>query len=246
LVLQIKHVLQEEFRHVKGNSLTGIEKKEQTTRKHEPVGIELPFLLRTLPFKTNRSEMLRNIVILASGSGTNAEAIVKHFSQSEHGRVSLIMSNRQDAYVLVRAAKLKIPAFVFSRTDLYETDIVLNRLIDEKPSLIVLAGFLWLIPEKILNRFPNQIINIHPALLPKYGGKGMYGQKVHEAVIAAKEKESGITIHYVNQHYDKGDIIFQAHCPVSPDDTAEILAKRIHELEYRHYPEVIDKLLKSA
>ena len=187
--------------------------------------------------------MQKRIVIFASGSGTNAEAIARYFDQHQSIRVSLIMSNRQDAYVLERADRIKIPSFVFSRTSFYESGKVLNRLIDEHPSLIVLAGFLWLIPENILEHFPAQIINIHPALLPKYGGKGMYGSKVHESVIAAGEKESGITIHYVNRYYDKGDIIFQAPCPVLPTDTPETLAKRIHKLEHKHYPEVIEKLL---
>lgn len=189
--------------------------------------------------------MSKRIVILASGSGTNAEAIAGHFNLGANAKVTLILSNRQDAYVLERAKKLNIPAFCFSRTDLYETDLVLNRLKDENPAMIVLAGFLWLMPDNIIRNFPGQIINIHPALLPKYGGKGMYGSKVHEAVIAAGEKESGITIHYVNEKYDEGDIIFQARCPVLPNDTPEALAQRIHTLEHRHYPEEIEKLLAS-
>jgi phosphoribosylglycinamide formyltransferase 1 len=189
--------------------------------------------------------MHKNIVILASGSGTNAGAIANHFGANKHAAVGLIMSNRCDAFVLERAKKLNIPSLCFSRADLYETDLVLNRLKSEDPALIILAGFLWLLPEKIIHSFPNRIINIHPALLPKYGGRGMYGSKVHEAVIAAAEKESGISIHYVNEKYDEGDIIFQARCPVLPDDTPETLAQRIHALEHRHYPEVIDKLLAS-
>lgn len=155
------------------------------------------------------------------------------------------MSNRSDAYVLERAKKLNIPSICFSRAELYETDLVLNLLKAENPALIVLAGFLWLLPDIIIRNFPGRIINIHPALLPKYGGRGMYGSKVHEAVVAAGEKESGITIHYVNEKYDEGDIIFQARSPVLPDDTPETLAQRIHELEYRYYPEVIEKLLAS-
>jgi phosphoribosylglycinamide formyltransferase 1 len=189
--------------------------------------------------------MNKRIVILASGSGTNAEAIARYFEPGANAKVTLIMSNRCDAYVLERAKKLNIATFCFSRTDLYETDLVLNRLKAENPSLIVLAGFLWLLPGNIIQSFPNRIINIHPALLPKYGGKGMYGSKVHEAVIAAAEKESGISIHYVNEKYDEGDIIFQAHCPVLPNDTPETLAQRIHELEHRHFPQVIEKLLAA-
>jgi phosphoribosylglycinamide formyltransferase 1 len=189
--------------------------------------------------------MSKRIVILASGSGTNAEAIAGHFKPGANAKVTLIMSNRQDAYVLERAKKRNIPAICFSRTDFYETDFVLNRLKEENPTLIVLAGFLWLLPQNIIHNFPGRIINIHPALLPKYGGKGMYGSKVHEAVIAGGEKESGITIHYVNEKYDEGDIIFQASCPVLPGDMPETLAQRIHELEHRHFPQVIEKLLAS-
>lgn len=187
--------------------------------------------------------MSKGIVILASGSGTNAEAIARYFEPGANAKVSLILSNRCDAYVLVRAKKLNIPALCFSRADFYETDLVLNRLEAENPALIVLAGFLLLMPDNIIRNFPKRIINIHPALLPKYGGKGMYGSNVHEAVIAAREKESGISIHYVNEKYDEGDIIFQARCPILPNDTAETLAQRIHALEHKHYPEVIEKLL---
>jgi len=188
---------------------------------------------------------MKRIVIFASGSGTNAEAIARYFENRSDIQISLILSNRKDAYVLERAKKLNIPSLCFSRDDLYETDHVLSRLKAEDPALIILAGFLWLLPENIIHNFPNRIINIHPALLPKYGGKGMYGAKVHEAVLAAGEKESGITIHYVNEKYDEGDIIFQAHCPVLAGDTPITLAQRIHTLEHRHYPEVIGKLIAS-
>jgi phosphoribosylglycinamide formyltransferase 1 len=189
--------------------------------------------------------MSKRIVILASGSGTNAGAIARYFENRSDVQVALILSNRKDAYVLERARNLNIPSLCFSRADFYETGLVLNRLKSEEPALIILAGFLWLLPGNIIQNFPNRIINIHPALLPKYGGKGMYGAKVHEAVLAAGEKESGISIHYVNEQYDEGDIIFQARCPVLPDDTPETLALRIHALEHRHYPEVIEKLLAS-
>lgn len=189
--------------------------------------------------------MNKRIVIFASGSGTNAEAIARYFNHRAIAKVALIMSNRKDAYVLERAATLNIPSLSFSRTDLYESDAVLERLMEENPALIVLAGFLWLLPEKIITHFQNRIINIHPALLPKYGGKGMYGTKVHEAVIAAGEKESGITIHYVNEQYDEGDIIFKAPCPVLHKDTPESLAQRIHELEHRHYPKLIERLISK-
>ncbi|MDP2422972.1 MAG: phosphoribosylglycinamide formyltransferase [Bacteroidales bacterium] len=189
--------------------------------------------------------MKHKLVILASGNGSNAQHIAEYFQEKGSASVSLIMSNKRDAYVLERARKLNIPSIAFTWHDLYNSDIVLSRLIAENPSLIVLAGFLWLIPEIIIRQFNGQIINIHPALLPKFGGKGMYGAFVHEAVLAANEKESGITIHLVNEKYDKGDIIFQARCAVLPDDTPDSLAHRIHELEYRHYPEVMEKLLKN-
>ncbi len=183
--------------------------------------------------------------MLASGNGSNAEAIARHFLNHPEVGVSLIMSNRKDAFVLERARILKIPAICFSQPDLYDTNQVLNTLCSEHPAMIVLAGFLWLLPPPIIARFRQRIVNIHPALLPKYGGKGMYGAKVHEAVIEAGEKESGITIHYVNESYDEGNIIFQARCPVQANDTPEILADRIHELEYKWYPEIIEKLLQT-
>jgi len=186
---------------------------------------------------------MRNIAIFASGSGTNAENIIRYFSNNKSVQVTLILSNRKEAYVLKRAATLNVRSVFFDRKDLYEKDKVLRYLGMYKIDFVVLAGFLWLIPESILNAYEKRIVNIHPALLPKHGGKGMYGEKVHEAVLAKHEKESGITIHYVNRHYDKGTVIFQARCPVNPEDTPETLAARVHELEYEHYPEVIEKLV---
>jgi len=186
---------------------------------------------------------MRNIAIFASGSGTNAENIIRYFSNSKSAQVSLILSNRREAYVLKRAATLNVRSVFFDRKDLYEKEKVSRYLAMYKIDFIVLAGFLWLIPENILNIYEKRIINIHPALLPKHGGKGMYGEAVHEAVIAKHEKESGITIHYVNKHYDKGNIIFQARCPVTPEDTSETLAARVHALEYKHFPVVIEELV---
>ena len=183
---------------------------------------------------------MANIAILASGSGSNAQRISEYFTGHPTVRVKLILSNNPGAYVLTRALSLGIPSEVFNRDSFYNSDDILRMLKQYNISFIVLAGFLWLIPLSILEAFPGRIVNIHPALLPKYGGKGMYGQKVHEAVIKAGDRESGISIHYVNEHYDEGDIIFQARCPVMPDDTAESLAGRIHELEYEHYPRVIE------
>jgi len=186
---------------------------------------------------------MRNIAIFASGSGTNAENIIRYFSTNKSAQVSLILSNRREAYVLKRAATLNVRSVFFDRKDLYEKEKVSRYLAMYKIDFIVLAGFLWLIPENILSIYEKRIINIHPALLPKHGGKGMYGEKVHEAVLAKHEKESGITIHYVNRHYDKGTIIFQARCPVTPEDTPETLAARVHELEYKHFPVVIEELV---
>ena len=187
----------------------------------------------------------KRIAIFSSGSGTNAENIVRFFSNSDKAEVALILSNKPDAFVLERAAKLNINSFVFNRPDLYESNLVIKTLEKENIDLIVLAGFLWLIPSDLIKAFPNKIINIHPALLPKYGGKGMYGLKVHEKVISDGEPESGITIHYVNEKYDKGNIIFQEKCPVNRTDTPEKLANRIHTLEYQHYPRVIESVLNN-
>jgi phosphoribosylglycinamide formyltransferase-1 len=186
---------------------------------------------------------MRNIAIFASGSGTNAENIIRYFSNSKAAQVSLVLSNRREAYVLKRAASLNVRSVFFDRKDLYEKEKVARYLAMYKIDFIVLAGFLWLIPENILNIYEKRIINIHPALLPKHGGKGMYGEKVHEAVIAKHDKQSGITIHYVNSRYDEGDIIFQARCPVTREDTPDTLASKVHALEYKHFPEEIEKLV---
>jgi phosphoribosylglycinamide formyltransferase-1 len=186
---------------------------------------------------------MSNIAIFASGSGTNAENIIKYFSNKKTAKVILVLSNRSEARVLKRAEENCVESIFFDRNDFYGSGKVLDKLVLHKIGFIVLAGFLWLVPENITGRYEGRIVNIHPALLPKYGGKGMYGEKVHKAVIANNEKESGITIHYVNSTYDEGDIIFQARCRVEPSDTPESLAERIHELEYRYYPAVIEDLI---
>lgn len=186
---------------------------------------------------------MKNVAIFASGSGTNAQAIIEHLNKSKVGRVSGIFSNNKDAFVLQRAQKYNIPDYVFSKNEFYNTTNIRDILNEKKIDFIVLAGFLWLIPEYLLIAFPDRIINIHPALLPKYGGKGMYGMRVHEAVINNKEKESGITIHYVNENYDEGNIIFQAKCKITQNDSPETLAKKIHELEHKHYPRIVEELL---
>ena len=189
---------------------------------------------------------MKRIVIFASGSGTNAQRIAEYFSKNPSISIERIYCNKKDAYVLHRAANLGIPTTIFNRNDFYESDKVVRLIQKDNPDLIILAGFLWLIPDFIIKQFPNKIINIHPALLPKYGGKGMYGSFVHETIIKAGEKESGITIHYVNEYYDEGMTIFQVKCPVKETDTPDALATRIHQLEYQHYPEVIEKMLDTT
>ncbi|KJD36614.1 phosphoribosylglycinamide formyltransferase [Tamlana sedimentorum] len=187
---------------------------------------------------------MKRVVIFASGSGSNAENLIKFFHNSDNVSVIQVLTNNPHAKVLERAKKLKVSAFSFNKIAFTQTSDVLNFLKVAKPDLIVLAGFLWKFPEFILKEFENKVINVHPALLPKFGGKGMYGMNVHEAVVKNKEIETGITIHYVNENYDEGAIIFQAKCDVSPSDTAEDVAVKIHELEMKHFPKVVQKLLE--
>jgi len=188
---------------------------------------------------------MKRIVIFASGSGTNAENLIKFFHNRENASVIHVLTNNPHAKVLDRAKKLKVSALSFNKIAFTETDAVLNILKSAKPDLIVLAGFLWKFPDHILNEFPNKVINIHPALLPKYGGKGMYGMHVHEAIVSNKETETGITIHYVNEQYDEGAIIFQAICSVKATDSAQDVADKIHELEMENFPKVVEKLLNE-
>lgn len=187
----------------------------------------------------------KKIVVFASGSGTNAENIIKFFQKSPNASVVAVFSNKRSAKVLKRAHDLNVKALHFDRDSLYNSHDVLHILNDINPDLIVLAGFMWIFPEDILKKFPNKIVNIHPALLPKYGGKGMYGMNVHEAIIHNKEKESGISIHYVNENYDEGEVIFQAKTEISEEDTPETLAQKIHKLEYKHFPEILQQLLQK-
>lgn len=182
-------------------------------------------------------------MIFASGSGTNAENIIKYFQGSEKAEVVAVFSNKRSAKALKRAHDLEVKALHFDREALYQSKEVFNLLKDMQPDLIVLAGFLWIFPNQILHEFHNKVINLHPALLPKFGGKGMYGMNVHRAVVEKKEVETGITIHYVNEKYDEGEIIFQAVTPVDPLDSAEDIAAKIHQLEYEHFPKVIENLL---
>jgi len=187
---------------------------------------------------------MKRIVLFASGSGSNVENIIRYFQNSNELEFPFVISNRPDAFVHERAKQLNIPSYVFKKND-FENGEVLNFLMSKNIDLIVLAGFLLKIPENLLKAYPDRIINIHPALLPKFGGKGMYGSLVHEAVVAAGEKESGITIHYVNENYDEGQIIFQAKCPVSLDDSPDDVAAKVHALEYEHFPRVIGEIVSQ-
>ena len=189
------------------------------------------------------SSTLKRIAIFASGAGSNARKIIEHFRNSENVKVQLIVCNKPGAGVINIAEKENIPVLMINKEPFFRGDGYVQDLARAGIDLIVLAGFLWKIPQSLINAFPRRIINIHPALLPKFGGKGMFGQHVHLAVIGAGELQSGITIHYVDEQYDNGDIIFQAACPVLQDDTPETLADRIHRLEHLHYPKEIEKLL---
>jgi phosphoribosylglycinamide formyltransferase 1 len=185
--------------------------------------------------------MLPRIAIFASGTGTNAENIIHYFQKTKTAEVVLVLSNKPDALVLAKAEKLGVETLVFTKKEFYETEKIIDFLQNKNTDWVVLAGFLWLIPENLIQKFPNQIINIHPALLPKYGGKGMYGMNVHTAIWNAKEPETGITIHLVNPEYDKGEILFQTKTTLSPTDTPEQIAHKIHDLEQKYFPEVIEK-----
>lgn len=187
---------------------------------------------------------MRKIAILASGEGTNAERIIRYFLEKRTAEVALVITNKAQAGVLKRTERLGVPSLVIPAGGFAEGE-ALQVLRRYEIDFIVLAGFLLKVPDGILHDYPNKIVNIHPALLPKFGGKGMYGLRVHEAVIEAGEKESGITIHYIDEHYDEGNTIFQATCPVLPEDTAETLAARVHALEYEHFPRVIEEIIKG-
>ena len=188
---------------------------------------------------------MKKIAIFASGSVSNAENIINYFQNDAENVVKIVFCNKPNAYVLERAKRLNVPTFVFGREDFYHSDMVLNELKRLDIDMIVLAGFLWKVPDAIIEAYRERVVNIHPALLPSYGGKGMYGMKVHESVIAAGEKESGITIHYVNDHYDEGATIFQARCEITPEDTPDTLAEKVHALEYEHFPRVIKEVLEK-
>ena len=185
---------------------------------------------------------MKKIAILASGEGTNAERIIRYFLEKRTAEVALVITNKVQAGVLKRAERLSVPSLILTAQE-FASGKALEALHLYNIDFIVLAGFLLKVPDTILHDYPNKIVNIHPALLPKFGGKGMYGSHVHQAVIDSNEKESGITIHYINEHYDEGNTIFQATCPVLPDDTPDTLAARVHQLEYEHFPRVIERAI---
>lgn len=187
----------------------------------------------------------KNIAIFASGTGSNARKIVEHFENSNRIKVSLIVSNKPTAPVLQMAADYEIPTLVLNRKEFYETKDILKKTHAYNVDYVILAGFLWLIPSYLVQSFENQIINIHPALLPKYGGAGMYGMNVHRAVKEASEKESGMTIHFVNEKYDEGAIIFQAKCLLEEKDTPEDIARKVLNLEHEYFPKIIESIILS-
>lgn len=188
---------------------------------------------------------MKRIAVFASGNGSNAENITRYFATSDLAKVEAIYCNNPKAHVIRRATNLKVPLVLFDREKFYASDVVLRDLQGRKIDLIVLAGFLWLMPGSITKAFSQKIVNIHPALLPSFGGKGMFGDNVHDAVIEAGERESGITIHLIDEVYDHGTILLQVKCKLSPDETPESLAKKIHQLEYEYYPKVIEQLLEE-
>ena len=189
--------------------------------------------------------MKKRIAIFASGSGSNAQKIMEYFKYSEDAEIAIVLSNNADAYVIQRADNFEIPVHVFDREEYFKSDEIVKMLKNLNIHLIVLAGFLWLVPPHLLQAFPNKIINIHPALLPKYGGKGMYGDHVHKAVLANKETEHGITIHFANEYFDEGEVIYQGRFKVEPQDTLEVIKFKGQQLEHQQYPKVIDNLLKK-
>jgi phosphoribosylglycinamide formyltransferase-1 len=188
----------------------------------------------------------RNIAVFASGSGSNAETIAHYFADKPHVNVSLFLTNNPEAGVIKRGKRLGVPTLIISKKNFSQTNEVVEILKKLEIDFVVLAGFLWLIPESLIQAYPEKMINIHPALLPKYGGKGMWGHFVHEAVVKNRENESGITIHYVNENYDEGQIIFQASCELTSEDTPEDVAKKVQQLEYEHFPRVIEEVILKA
>ena len=186
---------------------------------------------------------MTHIALFSSGNGTNAENIAKYFDKSSKIKVAVIVSNKQNAFVHQRAKALDIPSYTFGMNEIMDGDKLLKLLAEYNVQYIILAGFLLKIPSSLINKFPNKIINIHPALLPKYGGKGMYGDNVHKKVVEMGDEQSGITIHYVNEKYDDGEVIFQESCNILPKDNYKDVAQKVHELEYAHFPRIIEKVI---
>lgn len=186
---------------------------------------------------------MNRIVILASGSGSNAENIISYFKEHPQVKVTAVFTNKISAKVLERCRRLGVPGFFFNKAAFTDTDTLVDLLRGMKTDFVVLAGFLWKIPPSLIEAFPNRIVNIHPSLLPRYGGKGMYGSKVHQAVKANLDTETGITIHYVNEAYDKGAVIFQAKTALLPSDDVDTIAQKVHQLEYKHFPKILENLL---
>lgn len=204
------------------------------------------YLLKIWLSITGNKTPVVHIAIFASGAGSNAQKIIDKFKNNRLIKVSLIVCNKYGAGVLSIANRENIPFLLIDKTHFLNAGAYVSELKKNKIDFIVLAGFLWKIPPALIKAFPNKIINIHPALLPKYGGKGMYGSRVHEAVLEAGEKESGITIHYVDELYDHGRVIFQSTCNISPTDTTETLAQKVHELEHMHYPRVVEEIIQNT
>ncbi|MBB6500476.1 phosphoribosylglycinamide formyltransferase [Pedobacter cryoconitis] len=189
--------------------------------------------------------MKKRIAIFASGSGSNAQKIMELFKHSSEVEIALVLTNNPDAYVLQRADNFEIPSHIFDRKEFYHTSSIIDLLKNLDIDLIVLAGFLWLIPKNLIAEYPGRIINIHPAILPKFGGKGMYGDHVHQAVLAAGETEGGITIHYVNENYDEGEYIYQAKYKIDKGDNLEMVKFKGQQLEHQHYPRIVESILKK-
>ncbi|WP_257656674.1 phosphoribosylglycinamide formyltransferase [Parapedobacter lycopersici] len=189
--------------------------------------------------------MKKRIAIFASGSGSNAQKLMEYFRYHDQAEIALVLSNNPEAYVLQRADNFEVPTHIFDRHEFFHTDEIVQLLGKLNIDLIVLAGFLWLVPQNLLQKYPNKIINIHPALLPAYGGKGMYGDRVHQAVLDAGEAESGISIHFVNENFDEGEVIYQARFRIEPEDSLEVIKFKGQQLEHQHYPKVVENLLKK-
>ena len=189
--------------------------------------------------------MKKRIAIFASGSGSNAQKLMEHFKRNPDIEVALVLTNNSDAYVLQRADSFEIPSHIFDKHEFYKTDNIIDLLKNLNIDLIVLAGFLWLIPKNLIEEYPGKIINIHPSILPKFGGKGMYGDHVHNAVIESEEPEGGITIHYVNENYDEGDYIYQAKYRIEKEDNLEMVKFKGQQLEHQHYPRIVESILKK-